>query len=253
MGESRTLAGFLDYGIQNYPAANMGLVFWDHGGGSISGVCFDDFYDSDSLFLKEIDAALFSVYDKMTEPFEFIGFDACLMSTVETAAILASHANYMVASEETEPGYGWDYTAIGNFLHENPAASGAELGKVICDSFYDMCRGIGSENEATLSVVDLTKIDDLMLAFDAYAKDIYELTDGSGELSRVVRNITAADNFGGNNKSSGYTSIWAASSRQAHSSPATPPRRWRRCKKRWSTPKTAATIRTPAVFPAIIR
>ena len=207
MGESSTLAGFLDYGIQNYPAANMGLVFWDHGGGSISGVCFDDFYDSDSLFLKEIDAALFSVYDKMTEPFEFIGFDACLMSTVETAAILASHANYMVASEETEPGYGWDYTAIGNFLHENPAASGAELGKVICDSFYDMCRGIGSENEATLSVVDLTKIDDLMLAFDAYAKDIYELTDGSDELSRVVRNITAADNFGGNNKSSGYTNM----------------------------------------------
>ena len=209
MGEVKTLHEFLHFGIQNYPAANMGLIFWDHGGGSISGVCFDDFYDGDSLFLKEIDAALYSVYDEMTCPFEFIGFDACLMSTVETAAVLASHARYMVASEETEPGYGWDYTAIGNFMAADPNGSGADLGKVICDSFYESCRDVDSEDGATLSVIDLSKVDDLMIAFDSYAKDIYELTekDSTEELAKVIRSITSADNFGGNTKSTYYTNM----------------------------------------------
>jgi len=209
MGEVKTLHEFLHFGIQNYPAANMGLIFWDHGGGSISGVCFDDFYDGDSLFLKEIDAALYSVYDEMTCPFEFIGFDACLMSTVETAAVLASHARYMVASEETEPGYGWDYTAIGNYMAADPNGSGADLGKVICDSFYESCRNVDSEDGATLSVIDLSKVDDLMIAFDSYAKDIYELTekDSTEELAKVIRSITSADNFGGNTKSTYYTNM----------------------------------------------
>ena len=209
MGDASTLHEFLHYGVQNYPAANMGLVFWNHGGGSITGVCFDDFYEGDSLFLKEIDAALYSVYDEMTCPFEFIGFDACLMSTVETAAILASHARYMVASEEIEPGYGWDYTAIGNSIASNPNESGAELGKVICDSFYESCKAVESEEAATLSVIDLRKVDDLMLAFDSYAKDIYELTEqeSTDELAKVIRSITAADNFGGNTKSTYYTNM----------------------------------------------
>ena len=209
LGDAGTLSGFLDFGIQNYPAAKMGLIFWNHGGGSISGVCFDDFNYGDSLFLKEIDAALYSVYDEMTCPFEFIGYDACLMSTVESAAMLASHARYMVASEETEPGYGWNYTAIGQMLDSEPEASGAELGKVICDSFYESCKDVDSEDGATLSVIDLAKVDDLMIAFDNYAEDIYALAekDSTDDLSKVIRNITASDNFGGNNKSSGYTNM----------------------------------------------
>lgn len=83
MGSADTLADFVSWGVENYPAENMGLVFWNHGGGSISGVCFDELHESDSLSLREIDKALNSVYDKMTDKFEFIGFDACLMSTLE--------------------------------------------------------------------------------------------------------------------------------------------------------------------------
>ena len=99
MGDAQTLADFVSWGVENYPAEHMGLVFWNHGGGSISGVCFDEMNDSDSLSLREIDSALNSVYDQMTDKFEFIGFDACLMSTLETANIVAPYARYMFASE----------------------------------------------------------------------------------------------------------------------------------------------------------
>lgn len=207
MAESSTLSDFLRFGVENYPAARMGLIMWDHGSGSIDGVCYDEFNYGDSLFLKEVDAALFSVYDEMTASFEFIGFDACLMSTLETAAMAASHSRYMIASEETEPGSGWDYTRIGDFLAGAPDSNGAELGKVICDSFYESCRKGGCEDGVTLSVIDLTKIDGIMTAFDSYAKDIYELTDNTADLSKVIRNISASDNFGGNNKSTHYTNM----------------------------------------------
>lgn len=159
------------------------------------------------LCIIEIDSALSSVSAEMTDKFEFIGFDACLMGTVETANILATYSRYMYGSEETEPGYGWDYTAIGDFLSNYPTADGAELGKVVCDSFYEGCAEIDSESGATLSVIDLSKIDDVIISFNDYAKNLYEASEDNSVLSAFVRKIKKADNYGGNNKSEGYTNM----------------------------------------------
>lgn len=207
MGSAKTLAEFLDWGVATYPAEKMGLIFWNHGGGSITGVCFDEQNENDSLSLLEIENALTSVYPKMTDAFEFIGFDACLMGTLETGNILAPHARYMIASEELEPGYGWDYKAIGSFIGSNPAAGGAELGKVAVDSFYEACVAIDSHNEATLSCIDLSKIDELVYAFNDVAREMYHATNKTDVLSTMIKGITSAQNFGGNNKSEGYTNM----------------------------------------------
>ena len=51
MGKEDVLVDFLGWGIENYAAAKMGLIFWNHGGGSISGVCFDELNENDSLSL----------------------------------------------------------------------------------------------------------------------------------------------------------------------------------------------------------
>lgn len=203
MGEAETLADFVSWGLENYPSENMGLVFWDHGGGSISGVCFDQNYESDSLSLREIDKALNSVYDQMTKKFEFIGFDACLMSTLETANILVPYANYMFASEETEPGGGWNYTDIMNFLAENPDADGAELGEMQCQSYYQHCIDNGDYEGSTFAIIDLAEIDELLVSFDKTAREMYE----SDRLNDIARSVTGADNFGGNNRSEGYTNM----------------------------------------------
>lgn len=207
MGDSGTLAEFLKWGVQEYPAERMGVIFWNHGGGSISGVCFDELHDSDSLAVREMDSGLYSVFETMSDRFEFIGFDACLMGTVETANIMASYARYMIGSQELEPGNGWDYTVIGNYLAENPECSGADIGKVICDGFYDSCAKIDQADGATLSVIDLDKIDDLVKAFNTFSKGIYEETATTTTLTNIIRGIQSVDNFGGNNKSEGYTNM----------------------------------------------
>ena len=203
MGDPQTLADFVSWGVENYPAQHMGLVFWNHGGGSISGVCFDEMNYSDSLSLREIDSALNSVYDQMSDKFEFIGFDACLMSTLETANILAPYARYMFASEETEPGGGWNYTDIVDFLAENPDATGAELGEMQCQSYYQHCIDNGDPDGTTFAITDLSKINDLLISFDATAKEMYE-SEYTAEISRA---IYSADNFGGNNRNEGYTNM----------------------------------------------
>ena len=203
MGSADTLADFISWGIEKYPAEKMGLILWNHGGGSISGVCFDEKNEGDSLSLREIDSALNSVYEEMGDKFEFIGFDACLMSTLETANILVPYARYMFASEELEPGCGWNYTDIMTYLAENPEAEGAELGQMQCKSYYQHCIDGGDYEGATFAITDLSKIDELLISFDKTAKEMYE----SEDIADISRAVQKADNFGGNNRSEGYTNM----------------------------------------------
>jgi hypothetical protein len=113
----------------------------------------------------------------------------------------------MYGSEELEPGYGWDYVAIGNYLAEKPTADGVELGKVVVDSFYESCAAAQSETEATLSCIDLRKIDELVYAFNEVAQNMYESSGDIEIFSLMLKGIVAAENFGGNNRSEGYTNM----------------------------------------------
>ena len=205
MGKTSTLTSFLKWGIKNYPAEKMGVIFWDHGGGSLSGVCFDELEDNDSLGLREIDAALLNLVDsgELTDKFEFIGFDACLMGTVEAANILASYSDYMYGSEESEPGSGWDYKVIGDYLAKHPEADGAALGIEVCDSFKKQCESSGDGQIVTMSVIDLSQMDPLLKKFNSFSKQIYQKSEDKDVLSAMVRKINSVDNFGGNNKAEG--------------------------------------------------
>ena len=207
MGKASTLQDFLKWGCDNYASEHMGLVFWNHGGGSITGVCFDETDNNDALLLSEIDEALYTWLDKSGRKFDFVGFDACLMGTIETANVIASYADYMCGSEELEPGSGWDYTEIGDFLADNPDADGAELGKVVCDSFLAACKAEDDDDLTTLSVIDLSKMDDLLVSFNDFAQRMYEAGEDAAKRAGMVRSIEAADNFGGNNKTEGYTNM----------------------------------------------
>lgn len=205
MGAASTLADFLSWGVANYPSERMGLILWDHGSGSINGVCFDEQYDYDSLTLGELDHALNQVYDQMTDRFEFIGFDACLMSTLETANVLTPYARYMYASQEMEPGSGWDYTSLLNNLAANPDQDGAQLGEKVCREYYDHCAdyGFGSQRSATFSIIDLSKIDDVLISMNEAFRVVYE----QGDLGDVTRAVLEADSFGGNSVSEGYSNM----------------------------------------------
>ena len=91
MGDHATLADFLSFCEENYPADHTAVIFWNHGGGSVAGVSFDELYDYDSLTLPELYSAFEAVYElsETNPPIDLVGFDACLMATIDTAYTLA--------------------------------------------------------------------------------------------------------------------------------------------------------------------
>lgn len=89
--------------------------------------------------------------------FDFIGFDACLMATAENAIMLDSYGDYLIASEQTEPGIGWYYTNWLTKLARNTSMPTIEIGKSIADDFVTACHRYCPGQQTTLSVTDLAE------------------------------------------------------------------------------------------------
>ena len=73
----------------------------------LKNVCSDE-TDGDILYNHEVSSAIAAAGLHLN----LIGFDACLMAMVENAYPLRNLADYMVGSEETEPGDGWPYDLV---------------------------------------------------------------------------------------------------------------------------------------------
>ncbi|MBR0522313.1 MAG: hypothetical protein IJJ75_03890 [Firmicutes bacterium] len=144
-GRRRDSGEFLEFARDNYPAEKTGLIFWNHGGGSVTGAAFDELYNYDSLSLYEMYAACGSIFgtDPENPPLEMVGFDTCLMATIDVAYTFSDIARYLVASEESEPGNGWFYTQWVQALANDTSMDGAELGREICDAFAYGCQKDG--------------------------------------------------------------------------------------------------------------
>ncbi len=210
MGEASTLADFLAFANENYPASRKAVLFWNHGGGSVSGAAFDELYDLDSLTLDEMYAAFSSVWPENAAqpPLELIGFDTCLMATVDVAHVFSGLARYMVASEETEPANGWYYTGWAGALAEDPAMDGAALGRIICDTYYEGCQAVGTEENATLSLVDLTRTGPLLEAYESFgAEALAAACQDPSFFTQFARAAAKSENYGGNTRQQGYTNM----------------------------------------------
>lgn len=178
MTDPNTLVDFIKYCDTNFPANRNQLIFWDHGGGSISGYGYDEKNRvSGSMDLAEINQAL----KKAGVTFDFIGFDACLMATLETALMLSPYADYLIASEETEPGVGWYYTDWLTALGKNTSMSTLDIGKNIVDDFVDTCATKCRGQKTTLSVVDLAELEmtvpEELKAFSKSASELIQDND----------------------------------------------------------------------------
>ena len=167
MGDPDTLSSFLTYGYENYPAEQYGIIMWNHGGGAFFGYGFDE-VSGDWLPLTELKQAFEDSPFGEENKLEFIGFDACLMANIETASILSPYANYLIASQEVEPGWGWDYA----FLDEiDDMDNGADMGTAIVDSYITTTEEYMQAYpyqylNLTLAVMDLSKVDEVEIAVD---------------------------------------------------------------------------------------
>lgn len=210
MGDAQTLYEFLSFADENYPADKVAVTFWNHGGGSVAGAAFDELHGLDSLDLIEMYQAFDAVWpaDTQNPALELVGFDTCLMATVDVASVFQNFARYLVASEEVEPGNGWLYSGWLGQLADNPAMNGEELGIAICDTYYEGCEAVGTQDQTTLSVTDLTKLTPLLEAYESFGEEAFAAAaEDPGFFAELGRAAAQSENYGGNTREQGYTNM----------------------------------------------
>jgi hypothetical protein len=187
-----TLQDFVTWGVRSYPADRTMLMLWNHGCGYY-GFGEDENYPADEPMLRmhAMAAALQGAQAATGVTLDYIGFDACLMATLEVAKILQPYARYLGASQELEPGAGWDWTAIVESASHQPAPSIPEFGRVAATAFYEkQVRNSPSgslapslSDRVTFSIIDLERIPALLERLDAWARVVHAHHDSVSKLS----------------------------------------------------------------------
>ena len=102
------------------------------------------------------------------------------MATAETALVMNQYADYMIASEETEPGIGWYYTNWLNALSKNTSMDTLDIGKQIIDDFVSTCATQCRGQQTTLSLTNLAELGQTLGAdFSAFSKSTQEKINNS--------------------------------------------------------------------------
>jgi Clostripain family len=228
-GDPAVASDFFRWAIERYPSDRLLGVIWNHGSGiddtdiyrragargipvvraALAGrhrralfnstltqatndraIAFDD-TSRDFLDNIELKRVLADVKKQTGRVFDVLGFDACLMSMIEIAYQLKGTARVVVGSEELEPGDGWPYDRVLKSLAATPGVSGAELGAQIVDHYVDSYRS-GSITQAAL---DLSRLEDVARAVDAFAKALTKAIRSAAEYTAVAKALNATQRF----------------------------------------------------------
>ncbi len=173
MADPATLAEFVATGFEDHPADNHAVVLWDHGAGW-PGMGPDE-SSGDLLTLPEIQQGLTDgMATAGVDKLDLVGFDACLMATYEVGQAMAPLADYMLASQETEPGIGWDWSAFDEL--SDGGADAVALGQRVLADYQAFADSQDQGDDITLSLTDLGQLDavetDLATMTSAVAGDI---------------------------------------------------------------------------------
>lgn len=184
MGLTSTLQSFIEFGLNNYPADRVGLVFWNHGGG-MRGVCYDEKKNDDVLKNSEIRSAVSGALSNCGmsgQKLEWVGYDACLMAVQDIAETNSDYFNYMVVSEESEAGYGWDYDTWVDDLYSKKTTT--TILKAIVDGFISDNGGASSSSgDQTLSYLNLSYASAYKTAWENMASQLNSVVTTSNKSS----------------------------------------------------------------------
>jgi hypothetical protein len=185
----RAVSAF-NWTIENYPAKKIGVVWWNHGFGAVDPVWgnavrfpmylqgqrhtqradlndivhFSNnehrammFDEENRVYLKTEDlmAACHQMSLRIGRKLDFIGFDACFMSSAEIWSLVHPFAQVGIGSAEIELATGWHYSGLIKQLKKTNL-SPQEIAKIIV-STYDQYYA-GKTQFHTQTAIELSKI-----------------------------------------------------------------------------------------------
>ncbi len=192
MADPRVLSQLITFTKRKYRADNYGLIIWGHGTGwrsrssiqptqpePLKAIAFDD-TTGQYMTLPSFGSAI------KGQSLSVIGFDTCFGALLEIAYEIRNDASWLIASEGVIPSNGWNYTELFNtFLSvQSPTASG------FCDAAINQFRNqYSGVMGATISKIDLSKINSLKISFEAFSAELAKAITNSASRTFVLNNI----------------------------------------------------------------
>jgi len=186
MSDPQTLVDFVTWAVQNYPAKKYALIMSDHGGGWTGGFS-DASAASSGMSIPQIVTSFEQIRQNTgVERLEVLGFDACLMGQIEVFGSFYPYSNYMIASEEVIPSYGWSYAAWLEQVAQNPTMDGVGLSQAVISTYVinDVALSEGrasaediaqEESTTTLSAIESARVPDMIGAMNQFVSYIVTL------------------------------------------------------------------------------
>jgi hypothetical protein len=148
-------------------------------------VCWDETSSNNCLYTAEVGDGVSG------KGIDVIGFDACLMGMIEVAYELRNDCSYMIASQELEPGDGWEYNLIlEKFIQTEMTAP--DLLSSAVDAY---AQHYSAYADCTLSGIDLSKVDQFMTAYDAFCDTLYSAINSAAIQTNVQDALWNAEYF----------------------------------------------------------
>ncbi len=195
LGDPAALADFIDWGVNTFPSDRTALILWDHGAGWI-GYGSDDSADEDLLTYAELKEGISGGLSQAEiDKFDIIGFDACLMAAYETAFTVQKYADFLIASEQLEPGHGWDYTSLSAII-DDPTMDASALGREILKGYAAQAAKEGTDKDITLSLIDLSKLGNVTDALSALVDSL--VANLPEDAALLARSVLSTLEFGAN-------------------------------------------------------
>ncbi|HWP49315.1 MAG TPA: clostripain-related cysteine peptidase [Candidatus Limnocylindrales bacterium] len=220
-GDPAVLQDFITWAMQKYPAEHYLVDVWNHGGGwedlpegfdydSLRGTPVDHRRKvRKSIFLSTVKKVTTDPQHKryiavdvtardyldnlelkkaLTVPnrkIDVVGFNACLMNMLEVAYEIKDCVNFIVGSEETEPGAGWAYNKIFETLFTDPNISPPDLARAIVQCYAE---SYPNNRNVTQSALDISKIKQVVAAVDELGKALTPEIPAICDLLSTIRN-----------------------------------------------------------------
>ena len=144
------ISTFIRDTTEKYSADHTSMVFWDHGGGAAGGYGSNELGEGGSMSAADVAAGIRQSGAK----FESVGFDTCLMGSLEVASNFVDVAKYYVASQEFESSHGWDFRTFANY----GTGDFTDFGKQLIDDYDKWNQEKKEDRTRTLSMLDLGKV-----------------------------------------------------------------------------------------------
>lgn len=191
MGDPKELSKFIQWGMEKFPAEHYMVIISDHGA-SWPGACHDE-GSNGWMSTPQIQQGLMDAQQATGKKVDVLGFDACLMANTEVMHQLKGTADFIVASEETEGGAGWQY----NRVLSKPMLEGAETAmrmarekrldftpREMAENVVTMAAG-NNNDLPTMAAIDTSKVDALTEAMKGFKEAIVDSPVSGKDLGAI--------------------------------------------------------------------